>query len=45
MGKKALRAALDRLAVIPGDEGRAVIATGRFVGEGFDDPALGHAVS
>jgi superfamily II DNA or RNA helicase/very-short-patch-repair endonuclease len=40
MGKKALRAALDRLAVISGDEGRVLIATGRFVGEGFDDPRL-----
>lgn len=40
MGKKALRAALDQLRVIPADEGRAVVATGRFVGEGFDDSRL-----
>lgn len=40
MGKKALRAALDQLNVIPADEGRAVVATGRFVGEGFDDSRL-----
>ncbi len=40
MGTKALRTALDRLGAIPMDEGRVVIATGRFVGEGFDDPRL-----
>jgi superfamily II DNA or RNA helicase len=40
MGKKALAAALDQLKVIPADEGRVVIATGRFVGEGFDDARL-----
>jgi very-short-patch-repair endonuclease len=40
MGKKALRAALDQLTAIPNGEGRVVIATGRFVGEGFDDSRL-----
>lgn len=40
MGKKALVAALDQLKSIPSDEGRVVIATGRFVGEGFDDARL-----
>jgi len=40
MGKKALAAALDQLKIIPVDEGRVVIATGRFVGEGFDDARL-----
>jgi len=40
MGKKALAAALDQLKTIPADEGRVVIATGRFVGEGFDDARL-----
>lgn len=40
MGKKALRSALDKLHSIPADEERVVIATGRFVGEGFDDPRL-----
>ncbi len=36
MGRKELRAALARLAGGP----RIVLATGRFVGEGFDDPQL-----
>jgi len=40
MGRKALRAAMESLAAIPDDESRLVIATGRFVGEGFDDPRL-----
>ena len=40
MGKKALAAALDQLKAIPEDENRVVIATGRFVGEGFDDARL-----
>ncbi|WP_395745619.1 TOTE conflict system archaeo-eukaryotic primase domain-containing protein [Prosthecobacter sp.] len=40
MGKKALRATLDQLNSISPDEGRVVVATGRFVGEGFDDPRL-----
>jgi very-short-patch-repair endonuclease len=40
MGRKALRAAMEKLAVIPEKEARVVIATGKFVGEGFDDPRL-----
>lgn len=36
LGRKELRAALARLAEGP----RVVLATGRFVGEGFDDPRL-----
>jgi superfamily II DNA or RNA helicase len=32
--------ALARLAAIPATEERAVIATGRYIGEGFDDPRL-----
>lgn len=40
LGKKALRAAMDQLAAIPLNKGRVVVATGRFVGEGFDDPRL-----
>jgi superfamily II DNA or RNA helicase/very-short-patch-repair endonuclease len=39
MGRKALRNALERLAS-PSVAGRVVVATGRFVGEGFDDPRL-----
>jgi len=40
MGRKALMAAMDQLKAIPGDEGRVVVATGRFLGEGFDDSRL-----
>lgn len=40
MGKKALAAALDQLKAIPASEGRVVVATGRFVGEGCDDARL-----
>ncbi len=40
MGRKALRAAMDALADGPESGSRVVIATGRFVGEGFDDPRL-----
>ena len=37
---KALRAALDQLAGIPAGEARVLLATGKFLGEGFDDPRL-----
>ena len=40
MGKKALSAALEKIKETPKTETRIVIATGRFVGEGFDDPRL-----
>lgn len=40
MGRKSLRAAMESLASIPETESRVVIATGKFVGEGFDDPRL-----
>ena len=40
MGKKELRTALSRLEEIPEDAGRAILATGRFIGEGFDDSRL-----
>lgn len=40
MGRKALREALAQLAEIPENESRVVIATGKFVGEGFDDSRL-----
>ncbi|OFW10518.1 MAG: restriction endonuclease subunit R [Acidobacteria bacterium RIFCSPLOWO2_02_FULL_67_36] len=40
MGKKRRLALGARLAAIPPDEGRVVIATGKYVGEGFDDPRL-----
>jgi superfamily II DNA or RNA helicase/very-short-patch-repair endonuclease len=40
MGKKQRQAVNDRLAAIPGQEGRIILATGKYVGEGFDDPRL-----
>ena len=40
MGKKQRLAVNERLAAIPRHEGRIVLATGKYVGEGFDDPRL-----
>ena len=40
MGKRQLKAALGRLASIPDHEERLIIATGRYLGEGFDDARL-----
>ena len=40
MGRKELRATIDRLAAIPENESRVLLATGRYVGEGFDDARL-----
>ncbi len=40
MGRKSLSAALDHLKSIPATESRVLIATGRFIGEGFDDARL-----
>ena len=40
MGRKALGAALTQLKQIPAGEVRVVQATGKFLGEGFDDPRL-----
>ncbi|MCJ7624942.1 MAG: DEAD/DEAH box helicase, partial [Anaerolineaceae bacterium] len=40
MGKKQRQQLMDRLAEIPRDEERVIIATGRYLGEGFDDPRL-----
>ena len=37
---KARRSALAQLAELPDDEPRLVLATGRYIGEGFDDPRL-----
>jgi superfamily II DNA or RNA helicase len=37
---KARRLALKQLADLPDHEGRLVLATGRYIGEGFDDPRL-----
>lgn len=40
MGAKAAREVRERLARIPADEERLLLATGRYIGEGFDDPRL-----
>jgi superfamily II DNA or RNA helicase/very-short-patch-repair endonuclease len=40
MGKKKLRSALAELAAIPETEPRVLLATGGFIGEGFDDARL-----
>jgi very-short-patch-repair endonuclease len=40
MGRKQLDDTTTRLATIPEDEPRAILATGRYVGEGFDDARL-----
>jgi hypothetical protein len=40
MGRKELQGALDKLAGIPETVGRVILATGRYIGEGFDDPRL-----
>jgi len=40
MGKKQRQAVTDRLAVIPRDEARVILATGKYIGEGFDDARL-----
>ena len=40
LGKKQRRATIDRLAAIPPSEGRVILATGKYIGEGFDDPRL-----
>jgi superfamily II DNA or RNA helicase/very-short-patch-repair endonuclease len=40
MRKKELDAISGRLAVIPAEEARVILATGRYVGEGFDDARL-----
>jgi superfamily II DNA or RNA helicase len=40
MGKKQRRAVAERLAAIPDTEERVLIATGRYIGEGFDDSRL-----
>ncbi len=40
LGKKQHKTIAERLATIPRNEPRAILATGRYVGEGFDDPRL-----
>jgi hypothetical protein len=40
LGKRQRQAITERLASIPPDEPRVILATGKYVGEGFDDPRL-----
>ena len=40
MGKRQREAAIDQLKSIPDEEERVILATGRHVGEGFDDARL-----
>jgi len=40
MTARSRNAARDQLAAIPPDEERLVLATGRYIGEGFDDARL-----
>jgi len=40
MGIKQRRAVAEQLASIPDDEERVLVATGRYLGEGFDDARL-----
>ncbi len=40
MGKKQRKEAAERLAAVPKEEERVIIATGRYIGEGFDDARL-----
>ena len=40
MGSKAIKSAISQLTLIPENEERLILATGKFVGEGFDDARL-----
>jgi superfamily II DNA or RNA helicase len=40
MTARARKAVTQQLGAIPSDEERLVLATGRYIGEGFDDPRL-----
>ena len=40
MGRKQRRLLAEKLLAIPDDEQRVIIATGRYLGEGFDDARL-----
>ena len=40
MGRKQILAAMTALAQAPETEGRVLLATGRYIGEGFDEPRL-----
>src|SRR5438874_12632080 len=40
MGKKQREALVAELAAVPREKGRVIVATGRYIGEGFDDARL-----
>ncbi|WP_083511929.1 DEAD/DEAH box helicase [Alicyclobacillus acidiphilus] len=40
MGKKQMKVAQEKINAIPPGEERVILATGRFIGEGFDDERL-----
>jgi superfamily II DNA or RNA helicase len=40
MGRKQRKATVAQLAAVPPNEGRLLIATGKYIGEGFDDARL-----
>jgi superfamily II DNA or RNA helicase len=40
MGKKSTQQAFQRLADVPADKNVILVATGHFIGEGFDEPRL-----
>jgi hypothetical protein len=40
MGRKLTQAAFDRIANIPAEKSIVLVATGHFIGEGFDEPRL-----
>jgi very-short-patch-repair endonuclease len=40
MGKRELQTELERSLAVPRTEERVLLATGKFIGEGFDDPRL-----
>jgi superfamily II DNA or RNA helicase len=40
MGKKQRRLTAEAMAAVPDDESRAILATGSYIGEGFDDARL-----
>ena len=40
MGKKQRQQLKDQIADLPSDQSRVILATGRYLGEGFDDERL-----
>lgn len=40
MSAKKIKNAIDQIKQVPENEGRVLLATGRFIGEGYDDPRL-----